>query len=430
MSKDATHETESRGSLRQPGLSRPMSARSDAIRLLLLDMIAGEPRADFNSIAGLTPPEWRRLTNMARQHRLEPLLHRNFELAGNWPVPEEIRRGWNGACRRSAFRALTHQRVTGQIAAFFDAARLPYAALKGAWLASHAYPHPALRPLRDIDILVPFDRAKEAFDLLRRQGFVPRNRSEPSVEHALEHGKHLPGLTAPADKISVEIHHRLLTPGPAWRQQALATEDILRTRIKEPSQAGDIAYPAPTETLLHLMVHSVYEHGLCNGPLVLNDIAVLLDKKEVDWDRLWTLAERGGWSEGCRLILGLVAHYHRLRAPPGPMAAPVPEAVMRMAALMMLQDHAQRGRVALMASLGATPGVFARLRLAARRFRPERHALAGFARGPEHGRHPWLHYPAWLMSRIQQTAVVLLAEEQRADLRRARALGMWLDTEL
>lgn len=418
MSKGATHEPR----------ASPMSARRDAIRMMVLDMLAGGSRPDCKVMAAISPAEWHALAAMARQHRLEPILHRNLEVAGTWPIPEEIAKRWRLAFRKSAVRALTHEKIIHRLAASFDAARLPYAALKGAWLAWHAYPHAALRPLRDIDILVPADRAREAFDLLHSQGFVPRNPSEPSVEHALAHGKHLPGLTAPADKISVEIHHRLLMPDQARRQQVLTTEDILSTRILRPSRTGDIAYPASTEMLLHLVIHGVYEHRFCNGPLVLSDIAHLVERSEVDWDRFWTLAERGGWSEGCQLMLGLVARHCPLRKPQTGISSKVPEQVMRMAALMMLQDHEHRGRTALMASLGAAPGMLGKLRLAARRMRPERHALAGFARRPIGDRSAWLHYPAWLASRVQQTVIALIAEEQRADMRRARAFGEWLDT--
>lgn len=401
-----------------------MSARSDDIRFLLLDMLAGKESADCRTMNGLAEPEWRVLAAMARQHRLEPLLHRRLEASPQWPVPEKIRRRWRRAFRGNAFRALACERVIGQIAGHLDASRIPYAALKGAWLAWHVYPHPALRPLRDIDILVPVDCAKPAFELLRAQGFVPRNASEPLPDYALLHGKHMPGLVSPAGAISVEIHHRLLSPDPSRDSRALATDDVLGRRIMAASQTGTIAYLAPTEMLVHLIIHAVYEHGLCNGPLVLSDIAGLVDKEEVDWGRFWAMAEHGGWSVGCKLMLGLAGYYH---AAPHPLASTSSQqAVLRMAALMMLQDHAQRGRIELAASLSAAPGFLPRLKMAARRAWPERHALAAFAGLASDGPSPWLHYPAWLANRLRLAAGSLMTEQQRADMRRARVLKSWL----
>ena len=137
------------------------------------------------SMAGLAPHEWRALAVMARQHRLEPLLHRNLEALPQWTVPEEIRRALaRKPIAGAAFRALACERVIGQIARHLDASGVPYAALKGAWLAFHAYPHPALRPLRDIDILVPSDCANGSSSSCSRRAScraMPRNhqRSMP-----------------------------------------------------------------------------------------------------------------------------------------------------------------------------------------------------------------------------------------------------------
>ena len=396
------------------------------MRLLLLDMLAGDGRADRQMMEGLSSLEWQALATMARQHRLEALLNRNLEALAVWPVPAEISRRWKQVFRRSAIRALACERSVGQIATYLDSAGIPYVALKGAWLAWHAYPHPALRPLRDIDVLVPRERAADAFGLLRAHGFTPRNPSEPTIEHALQHGKHLPGLVSPTDAIGVEIHHRLLKPDPSRGGGALATDGVLAGQIMRPSQTAPIAYPAPTEMLIHIIVHAVYEHRLCNGPLVLTDIAFLLSKETVDWKRFWALADRGGWTEGCRLLLALAGQYHSLRSPH--VAESPPERVVRLAGLMMLQDHAQRGRTELAAAFESAPSFTRKIGIAAQRVWPTRHALAAFAGRPADGPIAWLHYPSWLFSRMRLLTRALLAHQQRADMRRAISLRSWLDT--
>jgi hypothetical protein len=162
--------------------------------------------------------------------------------------------------------------------------------------------------------------------------------------------------------------------------------------------------------------------------LVLTDIAGLLGKAAVDWDRFWAMAERGGWSDGCGLMLGLARAYHAVQVPQPATLAPPPETVLRMAALLMLQDHAQRGRIELLASLGAAPGLLAKLTMAARRAWPERHALAAFAGLASDGGPAWLYYPAWLASRLRLAAGALMAKQQRADMLRAQALKFWLGT--
>jgi hypothetical protein len=404
-----------------------MSARNDEIRLLLLAMLGENVPVDCALMEGLEASERSRLATMARQHRLEPLLHRNLGRNRHWTVPDSLKARWARAFRRSAMRALACERLLAEIAERLKAANIPCAALKGAWLAHHAYPHPALRPMRDIDILVSPDHANAAFDLLKDHGFVERNLSEPSIEHALAHGKHLPGLVSPKDTISIEIHHRLFAPNAARDSEVLATADVL-SRCKQ-MEPGGIAYPTANDMLLHLIVHAVYEHRLCNGPLLLADVAFLLRKSEIAWDRLWQEADRGGWIDGCRLVFALVQHYHGVRVEmPLAMARP-PTEVIRSAALILLQDHAQRGKIDLLAALGAEPGVFGKIKLVLRRARPRPHALAAFAGVPTTQRTPWLLYPGWLASRMRLAVKVLMKNEQRADMHRARLLKCWLKTE-
>ncbi|MFO0993131.1 MAG: nucleotidyltransferase family protein [Hyphomicrobiales bacterium] len=397
-----------------------MSPRGDRIRLLLLDMITSKRDIDLDFMARLTSQDWAALQRMARQHRLEPLLHRNSKSHPSWPVPESIIDRWQRAFRKSAMRAMAWERVLSHVSGRLDAAGIPYAALKGAWLARFAYPYPALRPLRDIDILVPPEYAVKAFEILAGEGFAPRSLAEPPIGHALAHGKHLPGLVSPGDKIGIEIHHRLFTDG----HRALATQDVISHRVFAGSTSRTVAYLDPTDTLLHLIVHAAYEHEFCNGPLVLTDVAYLLGKAEVAWDRFWAEAARGGWEEGCNLLLRAVECYHGTRIARPQSIKPVPGSLVETAVLLMLQDHQRRGRVALLSAFSTAKGVGAKLRLAARRAKPEPHALAGFGGG----KLAWTAYPHWMTSRLRQMLAALADTGARADIGRARIVKNWLGT--
>ena len=108
-----------------------MSTRNDEIRLLLLDMLCGGRGADCEIMTGLGPQEWAALAAMARQHRLEPLLHRIWILHPHWAVPEDIIRRWRRSFRRDALRALACEKVLAQVAARLDAAERPIRAERG-----------------------------------------------------------------------------------------------------------------------------------------------------------------------------------------------------------------------------------------------------------------------------------------------------------
>lgn len=74
--------------------------------------------------------------------------------------------------RRAAIRALRLQHALIDLKRIWGKAEIPFFALKGAWLAQHIYLHPALRPMRDIDVLVRANQAAHAYAVLLDNGYV------------------------------------------------------------------------------------------------------------------------------------------------------------------------------------------------------------------------------------------------------------------
>ena len=69
-------------------------------------------------------------------------------------MPAAIAGSWRAAHRRAAITALAQCADLARTAGLLEAAGFAPIALKGAWLAHHAYPEPAQRPMRDLDLLV------------------------------------------------------------------------------------------------------------------------------------------------------------------------------------------------------------------------------------------------------------------------------------
>jgi hypothetical protein len=400
----------------------------DALKSLLLAMLGETYPVDLDLMAQLGEAEWSAIGVMSRQHRLGPLLDHRLKARGkDWPVPNTIRHAWLRSYRRSALRALASRRVLHDIANSLDGAAIPHAVLKGLWLAWHVYDHPALRPVRDIDVIVAREHALAANRALLRAGFMPRNPHGPSPELALVSSKHLPALMSPDRKIIIEIHHRLLTPSACRAAPVLDTPGLLARRIAVSGDGPSMACLSPTDALLHLIIHAAYEHCFCNGPLVLTDIALLLRGATIDWGRFWADAEAGGWANGCCLTLALVEHYHASSVIPRLEGyTPPPAPIMKLAALMMLQDDDQRGDVDLLSQFGGARSPWAMLGLAARRAIPARHTLASFVSRPPQSSFLWLAYPAWLASRSKSLASNLATRDLRQEVARARQIKQWL----
>ncbi len=122
----------------------------------------------------LTDNLWRAVNAIAQDQRLQPHLHARLqrgEIAA--AVPAEIAQSWKWAHRSSAMTTLIQRRDLIKIAEILDAARITVIALKGAWLSWHAFPDPAERVLRDLDLLVTIESAPTALELLLEAGLTP-----------------------------------------------------------------------------------------------------------------------------------------------------------------------------------------------------------------------------------------------------------------
>ena len=403
----------------------------ERVRRVLLAMLGDAPRQDGPGQVPLQPGEWAMLDAMARQHRLQPLLHGRLKAAGAaWQVPRDYAAAWEQAYRRSAIEALAAKGALIRVGRILDLAGIAYAALKGAWLAWHGYANPALRPMRDLDILVAPDRLGEAYRALVAHGFEELDGGPYSADTLALGRKHLPALRDRATAIHVELHSRLFEHvGPAMTDAfLLRSDDLLASRVRLPLEQAAIAYLPACETLLHLAVHSAYEHRFDNGPQVLHDVAAVLARQTIDWQRFWMLAAEGGWTRGCQLVLRLT---ERMLGPQpvawGSGHAALPQDILDKAALLLLQDTALRRDLDVQLQL-ENLGALSRANIGQifTRFFPGRHVIAAYAGLSPDRRSVWLHYPAWLATRLARTVQGSFDQRQRGEVVRARDIERWL----
>ncbi len=384
-----------------------------ALRQMLLAMIgtATEPRLDRLSLQ-----DWTRLDAMAAQHRLQPLLHARY--AATADIPAELRQGWRSEHRLAAIAAMAQRAELIETVRLLETEGIAPLALKGAWLARHAYPEAALRPCRDIDLLVPQDAVIEAFEVLTAAGHRLTQPPEMSLADTLRIEKHLPPLVAPRGTV-IELHHRLWEPdGRLDHGSPLA--DLAAIRARAWRDADGIAYPQGADMLGHLIVHAVYSHRFDCGPLLLTDIDFLLREVTIDWTQFWADAAREGWRDGARLVLELVVRYR----PGVPIAfdagPPVPAELLASAPDLLLQDlDTRKSARVLAATLKGGPAMLAR------RARGERTAtdapLVQRDMTSEGGRLRW----AW--SRLTRTVGDLAHADVRRQSRQLAQLSRWLD---
>ncbi len=411
---------------------RSLPISIEPVRQHLLAMLATAKRSSIPAVAVLDADQWSQLQKMARQHRLEPLLwaapRHNPDSCS---IPAAVHLSWEAAFRNSAMAALALQGTLIRLEGILSGAGIAYAALKGARLAWHAYPHPALRPMRDLDILVSPAHTRETWDTLVGHGFSAEHGTALPADEALAIHKHLPALRDPASGVHVEVHSRLFEHLDAAQAGATMSnaDGLLAERIWLALGATKIAYLPAAEAMIHLIVHSAYEHHFENGPQVLHDLAAQMKCEVIDWPRFWGLAREGGWERGCHLLLQLTEQFMGKQPIewPADSRAAIPTEVLENAALLMLQDPDLRQDLAVQVQLAAQAGsAWVRTRQLAAKVFPRGEVVAAYAGlAPDHPR-VWLHYPGWLVSRLARTLAGKLNRRQQAEVSRASSVEAWL----
>ena len=358
-------------------------------------MTPGQARKGLLALIGHNRPDhplpalddmagWTALAQAAADYRMEPWLWGRIsrqELSA--PVPEPFREAWKLAHRTAALDHLSLERELRRIGVAFDAAGLQALALKGPWLARHAYAHPAERPMRDLDLLVPRQDLPKAWRILAAAGWrgAPANSTEMLA-------KHLPPLFA-ASGVMVELHGDAWEASEALEWGAPPLESAAMMERGNRSQYAGIAWPDPADMLSHLIIHGVYTHRLDVGPQLLVDVGRLLDSATMDWATFHARARSGGWSRAAGLVLSLTDRWAR----PGTLEEACPtewpdDQALGDAEAVLVQDPEQRRAMAFAVSIGEAwraGGVRGLARRIVSRISPSADAEDGAASGSRFG---------------------------------------------
>lgn len=376
---------------------------SIVLKHLLLDLLSTTRSVEPDRLAALDEADWLLVSTMAQQHRLKPLLHQRIRSRGlQDSVPAEIVADWASSFRRASMRYLAFRRVLSKLDRLLNEASIPYAALKGAWLAQYTYTTPAERPLRDIDILVMPEAASTVYMMLENAGFARLEQYSMPLGDALEKAKHLPTMRCTETGIALEVHTRLIDT-PRRQPDADTIENVPMILARREFRSG-VPYLSSTDTMLHLIVHAAYDHQLNNGPLTFSDVALLMQTAPIDWAKFWTMAKVGEWERGCLLILELASYYHNSnswRASIAGAACPSTEQI-EAAALLSLQDFTERGLIAVGAEIAVAPGWTGKTLIFFRRAFPPLHILANFSGENSASRWSVLNYPRWLLHQAKR----------------------------
>lgn len=195
----------------------------------------------------------------------------------------------------------------------FRAQGIPVIVLKGAYLATAVYKQVALRPMLDIDLLVPRSDLYRAAAVVQQMGYEPL---EP-IGHGELISHYLPRFLHPS-RSALELHWTIVQANTSYSIDETLLWQSAQQIVFLGISTKVLALP---DIVLHLCIHATYHHLLEQGIRFLCDITLTLQRYETElkWDELVTRTQTFGWAPGVHMALYLA---HNL------MQAPVPATVL------------------------------------------------------------------------------------------------------
>ncbi len=151
---------------------------------------------------------------------------------------------------------------------------IPLLALKGIALASGLFADDGLRPMSDVDILVPEGQGKLALEILLKEGAVPLVVPRSSVHEDVD--AHVRAIKV--DGVMLEVHQRLFTLGSVYHTPQIDFFEHTKTYRKYDQEVKCLDDEA---MVYHLVAH--LQKGMQIGGLRLGwllDIALILQGVE------------------------------------------------------------------------------------------------------------------------------------------------------
>jgi len=274
-------------------------------------------------------------------------------------------------------------------------------------MAYTTYPDPSLRPMSDLDLLVPPGRREEAVLILRTLGYeypesVLAMQREPNRRLSQVKEFVLP-LRLRASPVLLELHSQLECSEPLF---PMSIEEYWSRSVLVDLKGLTVRTLCPEDFLFHLCLHQSCWHRFKKGLLPLVDLKLLLDSRP-DWN--WAgIAER---SLRCDCTTWM---YLTLQLAHDLVGAPVPdsffEALPRPRDLPLLRPVAEEQIWSAQCGRSATPGFFPSL-LAEGSWRSRARVLVAYiplVRQAELGSEPGmasLVRRSWLCLRLLSAAV-------------------------
>jgi hypothetical protein len=277
-----------------------MTAQPVDNHLLGRILSGGDHDLDWDSFS---PADWDRIVRLAQAEGVASLLY--------WKLTQSDKLSLLPDSLQVSLRALYYSlrmnnaeliRELKTLTRLFADAGIPVVALKGICFALTIYPEPALRPMVDLDLLVPASDLPKAVWIAKEAGYVePVPEAFPGLDDLLSHAVGLQKTTAPFTVL--ELHHSLV----AEKSFAYAVPmDWFWTQTEPLTGFDNLLMLTPTAQVLYASAHAMYQHGARNTSLRWFydlDRLIRVHAERMDWVLLLAQAREFEWSSAASAAL-------------------------------------------------------------------------------------------------------------------------------
>ena len=192
--------------------------------------------------------------------------------------------------------------------------------LKGAALNILYYKDYGLRPMHDFDVLVPFDRARDALQIMFKNGWTPKFDLPAKISDT--YLKYVHGTVLKnASGFDCDLHWNIL------EDSYLSPEGVIffDNAQKKHFQDLPVYMLNPTDQLFHICVHGVRYHDEKNIRWIADALTVLKeDGGEIEWQELIHKAQKLGVFLPFKEAVQYLRRVFKIHLPPS-----VPDSISR-----------------------------------------------------------------------------------------------------
>jgi hypothetical protein len=203
---------------------------------------------------------WDRLTQRACAHGIAPLLYQTVQQMGLTGVlPSAALEVWQRVYYATAVNHTLFSQALHQVLRALQDRRIAVIVLKGAALAETVYPCGAVRPRRDVDLLVRAEDLSRVEGILETLGYQLSigNRSKGWWRTQHYHWAFRQPNPPPFD-VPLEVHWQLERPS---RPFAIDLEGLWQRAMPATIAGVDTLILAPEDGLVYLCLHTCHHAG-------------------------------------------------------------------------------------------------------------------------------------------------------------------------